>query len=144
MGTPRILVADEDGLVRWSVSQTLEREGYAVTPADSRAGLLQATARGDADVVISDYGFCQSDGLELLGAIKSSSPRTHVIVVTGDATSALDRRARNRGAFDVLEKPFSLRDLSDSVSRALVTPERRKGPRGCCIGCEWTMPCPAW
>lgn len=144
MGTPRIFVADEDGLVRWSVRQRLEREGYAVTPADSPAGLLQATASGDADVVISDYNYCHSDGLELLGAIKSSSPRTHVIMITGDATSALDRRARNRGAFDFLEKPFSMRDLSDSVSRALVTPERRKGPRGCCNGCEWTMPCPAW
>jgi DNA-binding NtrC family response regulator len=144
MRRPTILLADEDGLLRWSLSQLLERDGYAVVPADSRAWVLQAAERGEADVVIADYGFCQASGLDLLGAIKSSSPSTHVIMITGDATSALERRARNRGAFDFLEKPFSLPALVQAVGRALATPERRKGPRGCCTGCEWTQPCSAW
>jgi two-component system C4-dicarboxylate transport response regulator DctD len=112
--------------------------------ADSRAWVLEAAARGDTDVVVADYGFCQSDGLEFLGAIKSASPKTHVIMMTGDATAALERQARNRGAFDFLEKPFPLSTLKEAVGRALATPERRKGPRGCCSGCEWTRPCTAW
>jgi two-component system C4-dicarboxylate transport response regulator DctD len=144
MGKPRILVADDDRLMRWSATLALQRKGYAVAPAHSRAWLLQAAARGDVDVVIADCGFCQSSGLELLGAIKSASPRTHVIVMTGDAISGLDRRARNRGAFEVLEKPFPISALTHAVSRALATPERRKGPRGCCGGCLWTRPCAAW
>ncbi|RPJ79142.1 MAG: response regulator, partial [Acidobacteria bacterium] len=76
--------------------------------------------------------------------IKARSPRTQVIVMGADTTRSMERMARDAGAFDFLEKPFDLDALADAVECALLTPERRRGPRGCCAGCAWQRPCERW
>ena len=125
----RILVIDEDGLVRWSLSQALLRVGYEVQALDSPAQTLQESLRGAIDVVITDSTFRKADGFELLRAIKTSVPKTHVIMITAQGGSRLERLARDIGAFDYFEKPFDLKAVASSVGRALATPERRRAPR---------------
>lgn len=126
---PRILVTDEDGLVRWSLSQALLRDGYEVLAVDSPAQTLQESLGGAVDVVITDSAFGESNGIDLLRAIKTSTPRTHVIMITAQGSSRLERLARDIGAFDYFEKPFDVKAVACSVGRALATPERRRAPR---------------
>jgi DNA-binding NtrC family response regulator len=126
---PRILVSDEDGLVRWSLSQALQRNGYEVLAVDSPAQTLQESLRGAVDVVITDSTFREFNGLDLLRAIKNSVPKTHVIMITAQGGSRLERLARDIGAFDYFEKPFDVKAVASSVGRALATPERRRAPR---------------
>ena len=129
ISVPRILVTDEDGLVRWSLSQALRRDGYEVLAVDSPAQTLEESLRGAVDVVITDSTFREFSGIDLLRAIKTSVPKTHVIMITADGGSRLERLARNIGAFDYFEKPFDVKAVASSVGRALATPERRRAPR---------------
>ena len=125
----RVIVADDDGLVRWSLSQTLSREGYEVITAESPAQVLAEIVRATVDVVVTDYLFPESDGVEVLRKIKTSMPKTHVIMITSYGSPRLERLVRDIGAFDYFDKPFEVKAVAGSVARALVTPERRRGPR---------------
>ncbi len=125
----RVIVADDNGLVRWSLTQALSREGYEAIATDSPARTLEEQARHPAEVIITDYVFPESSGIETLRKIKTSMPKTHVIMITGYGSRQIERLARDIGAFDVFEKPFEMRGVLDAVVRALATPERRRGPR---------------
>lgn len=125
----KVLVADDEVLVCWSLRQALSREGYEVVAVDSPARTLEEMARGTVDVVITDYVFSESNGIEVLRKIKTSIPKTHVIIITGHGSQQLERLARDIGAFDYFDKPFDVKAVAGSVARALGTPERRRGPR---------------
>jgi two-component system response regulator FlrC len=140
----RLLIAEDDHLMRWSLETSLGREGHEVHAVDSGGAAIDAAKSGAYQVVITDYALPGPDGLHVLWHIKTRFPQTHVIVITGQATQELERLARAMGAFDFLEKPFPLAVLKESLRRALVTPERRKGPRGCCGECVWQQPCGRW
>jgi DNA-binding NtrC family response regulator len=85
--------------------------------------------RATVDVVVTDYLFPESDGVEVLRKIKTSMPKTHVIMITSYGSPRLERLVRDIGAFDYFDKPFEVKAVAGSVARALVTPERRRGPR---------------
>lgn len=140
----RVLVAEDDHLMRWSLEITLGRDGHAVHAVGSGEAAIAAVMNDDYQVVVTDYTLPEADGLQVLWRVKARSPRTHVIVITGDATPELEKLARDMGAFEFLEKPFPLPVLKKAVERALATPEHRKGPRGCCGQCAWHHPCARW
>jgi DNA-binding NtrC family response regulator len=140
----RLLIAEDDHLMRWSLETSLGRDGHTVRSVDSAEAAIDAVMSGDYHVVITDYALPGRDGLDILWHIKTRFPQTHVIVITGQATQELERLARDMGAFDFLEKPFQFAALNGALGRALITPERRKGPRGCCGECVWQQPCGRW
>ena len=141
--TAKLLVAEDDHLMRWSLEKFLTRQGHAVCAVDSGKAALDAAGLEDYRVVIINHMW-EADDFHFVWRIKSQTPQTHVIVLTARTTPQTERLARDTGAFDFLEKPFSLLDLKQAVERAITTPERRKGPRGCCGGCEWQTPCERW
>jgi DNA-binding response OmpR family regulator len=126
---PRVLVADSNGLVLWSVGRVLLQAGYELVTADSVAQALEETARGTIDVVIAADILPDDSGVELLRKIKTSTPRTHVIMIAREDSSQLERLVRDIGAIDYFGKPFELKAVVSSVARARVMPERRRGPR---------------
>jgi two-component system, NtrC family, response regulator AtoC len=140
----RLLVAEDDHLMRWSLENFLSRGGYAVHSVGSGEGAIDAVKGGNYQVVITDYSLPGSDGLDVLWWVKAQSPETHVIIITGHPMPKLERLARDVGAFDLFEKPFQFLALKQSVERALSTPERRTGPRTCCGNCTWQVPCGFW
>lgn len=140
----KVLVAEDDHLMRWSMEITLERNGHTVKAVGSGEAAMAAVMDDDYQVVITDFTLPKADGLRVLWRAKARSPQTHVIVITGDATPGLEKLARDMGAFEFLEKPFPLGVLKNAVERALATPEHRKGPRGCCGQCTWQHPCERW
>jgi DNA-binding NtrC family response regulator len=140
----KLLVVEDDHLMRWSLEECLRRAGHAVHSVDSGTAAIEAARQNDFRVVITDYRVPGPDGLHLLQRIKAQSPQAHVILITAHASPEMERQARNMGAFDFFDKPFELAELKQAVVRASLMPERRKGPRGCCGGCEWKSPCGAW
>jgi len=140
----KVLIAEDDHLMRWSLETTLSRHGHTVDAVESGEAAIAALMNDDYQAVITDYSLPKADGLQVLLQAKKRSPDTHVIVITGDATPELEKLARDMGAFEFLEKPFTLSVLAAAVDRALATPERRKGPRGCCGQCVWQRPCARW
>ncbi len=140
----KILVVEDNQLMRWSLEATLTHAGHSVRSVESAKEAVDEARTGDYRVVVTDYALTGPHGIQVLRWIKTQVPQTHVIVITAEPTPLMERQARNLGAFDFLEKPFQFASLRAAVDRALVTPERRKGPRGCCSGCEWKRPCDGW
>jgi two-component system, NtrC family, response regulator AtoC len=140
----KVLIAEDDHLMRWSLETTLGRHGHTVHAVGSGDAAVTAVMTDDYQAVITDYALPKADGLEVLLRAKMRNPHTHVFVITGDATPELEKLARDMGAFEFLEKPFPMPMLTAALDRALATPERRKGPRGCCGQCTWQQPCARW
>jgi DNA-binding NtrC family response regulator len=137
---PTLLIAESDRLMRWSLQTLLTRAGYTMHSVASDEAAM-ASFRTDEYQVAVINDLCGPLGFPLLRSLKAHSPKTHVIIITSSVAPRMERVARDAGAFDFFEKPFDLLALKRAVARAAATPERRKGPRGCCAGCEWQSPC---
>ncbi len=114
----RILVVDDKASMREMITQTLEDKGYEVLVAtDGNAAITQAAT--GVDLVVTDLRMPGKDGLEVLKAVKTSSPETEVIVMTAFGTVENAVEAMRFGAHDYILKPFSIDELEIRVERAL-------------------------
>lgn len=114
----RVLVVDDELLIRWSLSETLQDRGYAVSEAEDGKGAVRALTNGAAlpDVVLLDFRLPDSDDLSLLSRIVSLVPKGRVILMTAYGTPEVAQAAIERGAFKVLHKPFELHDVTALVA----------------------------
>jgi CheY-like chemotaxis protein len=113
----RILVVEDDTLVRQSMVESLEALGYVVTPAgDGEAGLRELQ-RERPHLMITDYLMPGMTGAELVRRASIDYPGLPMIISTGYA----DMEAVDKVIGDnfVLRKPFELSDLANSVDKAL-------------------------
>ena len=117
----RVLVVDDEALIRWSLAETLADHGCHVFEAADAAEALTILGQGpDAiDVVLLDLNLPDSADLSLLSAIRTISPRATVVLMTAFGCEEVVREALDLGAFRVINKPFDLEDLSRLVAQAL-------------------------
>jgi two-component system, NtrC family, response regulator AtoC len=117
----RVLVVDDESLVRWSLAETLGASGYEVTEAKDGASAIRAFAslRGSTDVVLLDLRLPDVDDLHILAAMRQRSPNVPVIVMTAFGTPELLNEAMRLGAFAFIDKPFDMNDVSPLIERAL-------------------------
>jgi DNA-binding NtrC family response regulator len=126
MNKSRILIIDDEEIVRSSCRKVLEPEGYEMETAGSGSEGLDRLAGGPFDLVITDLKMPDIDGIEVLIRIKERWPSTEVIIMTGYGTVKSAIKAMKVGVFDYIEKPFSPDDLLSLVAKAL----QRKGSTG--------------
>jgi len=115
----KILVIDDEAVIREGIRQTLNLEGFEVeVAADGKSG-LEKLQKSDFSVVISDLKMPIMNGLEVLKTIQILQPDVPVIIVTGFATidSAVD--AMKNGAFEYLTKPFLPDRIVEKVQAAI-------------------------
>jgi len=122
----RILVVDDEPLVRWSVSERLGDEGYEVAEAGDAASAIRAfsTLVGGVDAVLLDPRLPDSDDLRVLSAIRGLAPATPVILMTAYVNPELRAEARRLGAFAIVDKPFEMDALPPLVEQALAAQSR--------------------
>lgn len=116
----RVLVVDDELLIRWSIAETLKEYGYSVLEADNGLAALRAlqTASPPVDAVLLDYRLPDTNNLSLLAQIRRIAPRTPVVLMTAFGTPEVVEGALRLGAYDVLDKPFEMSDLEAVVLRA--------------------------
>ena len=114
-----ILVVDDEGAIRYSVSKTLQRVGYNVNEAASGEEALESMKKQRYDVVLTDIRMPGLTGVELLKRIKEQAPDSIVILMTGYASLGTAVEALRLGAHDYLIKPSSSQDIRQSVSRGV-------------------------
>jgi len=114
-----ILVVDDEGAIRYSISKTLQRVGYQVHTAASGEEALEMMERQNYDVVLTDIKMPGLTGVELLGQIKEQSPDAVVILLTGYASLETAIESLRLGAHDYLVKPSSSQDIRQSVAQGL-------------------------
>ena len=116
----RVLVVDDEPLIRWSISETLKAHGHTVVEAESGAGALRALqiSSRPVDAVVLDYRLPDTNNLSLLARIRQIVPRIPVILMTALSTPELVEDALRLGAYDVMDKPFDMNELEHVVTRA--------------------------
>lgn len=119
MPKARILVVDDEALMREYVEEALTRSGYVVHSVGNGRDAVAAVQEKGFDVVVTDLKMVPMDGLEVLRHIQAASPDTHVIVMTAYGTIETAVTALKEGADDYILKPFAPDELELSVSRAL-------------------------
>ena len=117
----RILVVDDEPLIRWSIAETLAGHGFEVIEADDAVSAVQACSpeSGAVDVVFLDLRLPDCDDLRVLAAIRRLSPHAPIILMTAFGSAELFADARRQGAFAILDKPFEMGALQPLVERAL-------------------------
>ena len=121
---PRVLVVDDEALVRWSLAETFGKAGYDVVEAGtSRAarGVLQDPANRIAAIVL-DLKLPDGAGLDVLEEARLSNQFCPVIVITAYGSSDAVDRALTLGAVAIIPKPFDLNQLLDVLKRICPLP----------------------
>jgi two-component system cell cycle sensor histidine kinase/response regulator CckA len=117
--TASILVIDDDPGTCQTVGDVLELRGHAVSTATRGQAALAALAGSAVNVALLDIQLPDISGLDLLRSIKTSSPSTEVIIITGHASVPTAIQAINGTAFAYLTKPFEMNHLLSLVDKAL-------------------------
>ena len=120
----RVLVVDDEPLVRWSIAETLRAHGCDIVEASDAHSALVAVldSATEPDAVMLDLKLPDSDDLSLLALVRRLLPRVPVILMTAFGTPEVLEEARGLGVFTVLDKPFELDELNVLIARALETP----------------------
>ncbi len=119
MPKARILVVDDEAVIREGMRRILEKEDFAVEAKASGRLALEKLQEEDFDIVITDLKMPGMGGLELLKAIKILQPEVPVILITGYSTVETAVEAMRNGAFDYLSKPFTPAQITEKVQKAL-------------------------
>jgi len=113
----RILIVDDEPLIRWCIAETLGTAGHGITQAQDAASALRAlTDMPEPDVILLDLRLPDSSDLGLLKRILSIAPAAAVVIMTAFGTPEITAEALKLGARAVLTKPFDMQDLADAVS----------------------------
>jgi DNA-binding NtrC family response regulator len=114
----RVLVIDDDPLMRWALAETLRERGWQVSEGGDARETEAAIRRTSApfDVVLLDYRLPDADDLSLLASVRALSPNSKVVMMTAFETPEMVRDALDLGACSVLSKPFDMETVPASVT----------------------------
>src|SRR5918999_523550 len=104
----RVLIVDDDPALLQALPETLRLRmgGVTVETADSAAAALQRIVEREFDAIVTDIKMPGMDGLQLLAEIRSRSPDTPTLIITGHGENELAVRALRGGASDFIQKPI--------------------------------------
>jgi DNA-binding NtrC family response regulator len=114
-----VLVVDDESLIRWSLAETLEAEGFTVLEAGSAGEALACLDQHhDIGVVLLDLKLPDSTDLSLLHRLRRLAPASRVILMTAHGTTDILEDAIRAGAFRAIGKPFDMDDMIAMVRDA--------------------------
>jgi DNA-binding NtrC family response regulator len=116
----RVLVVDDELLIRWCIAETLKHRGHTVVEAEDGAAAVRALEDSShtVDAVVLDYRLPDSNDLSLLAQIRRIVPASPVVLMTAYGGPDIVEGARRLGAYDVMDKPFEMHDLEAVIARA--------------------------
>jgi len=120
---PRVLVVDDETVIREILADFLSMEGFFVRTAEDGSAALVELSRHHYDLVLSDLKMPNMGGLELLQAISKHTPNVVTVIMTGFGTVETAIDAMKRGAYDYILKPFKVEEVVHTIRRGL---EKRK------------------
>ncbi|HOJ32778.1 MAG TPA: sigma-54 dependent transcriptional regulator [Candidatus Hydrogenedentes bacterium] len=115
----RILIIDDEKLIRWSIQERLTREGYVVDEAEDGKTAIFSLKKSSYDLVLLDMRLPDISGMELLHQFRDMYPDMPVIVITAYSSINNAVEAMKEGARDYISKPFDMDMLAFTVRRVL-------------------------
>ncbi len=111
----KILIADDEYLIRWSLSQALSEQGYEVFSVENGKKALEFLKTETFDFIITDLFMPEMDGWKVLETVQKNWPQLRVIIMTSHGKEEIKDKAKEKGAWAYVEKPF----LIDAISNLL-------------------------
>lgn len=123
----RVLVVEDESLIRWSIAETLAHEGHTVIEAsDATTAVRTLTETPEPiDVVLLDYRLSDSSDLGLVARVRQIRPDSAVVMMTAYGTPEVTKDALDLGVYRVVNKPFDM-DVLESL--VLEAHRSRSGP----------------
>ncbi|HSQ78596.1 MAG TPA: sigma-54 dependent transcriptional regulator, partial [Nitrospirota bacterium] len=115
----KILVIDDEKLIRWTLEQHLVKEGYEVTTADTAEKGMELILEDTPDIVLLDNRLPEMTGLEMLEKLRVQERGLMVIMITAYGLVESAVKAMKLGAYDYISKPFNLEEISFVIKKAL-------------------------
>jgi UDP-3-O-[3-hydroxymyristoyl] N-acetylglucosamine deacetylase len=119
MQKERILIVEDETNIAASLKNILSDEGYEVDTTGDGLDALEKIQSDPPDLLILDIWLPGMDGIEVLKSVKTFHPEIEVLIISGHGTIDTAVQATKLGAFDFIEKPFSLEHITQSVEAAL-------------------------
>ncbi|AJE02471.1 sigma-54-dependent transcriptional regulator [Geobacter pickeringii] len=126
MRKTKILVVDDEHLIRWSLEQNLKKQGYEVVSAGNGEDALRIVREEQPDLVLLDIQLPGIGGLEVLEKTKEYDEEIIVIMVTAHGGLETAVHAMRLGAYDYINKPFNLDEMAIVIRKALETSDLRR------------------
>src|SRR5262245_44306039 len=117
--SPRVLVVDDEKVIREILSDFLTMEGYVVRTVEDGEAALRELQRRSYNLVISDLKMPNMGGLELLEKIADENFNVLTVIMTGFGTVETAIEAMKKGAYDYILKPFKVEEVVHIVERGL-------------------------
>src|SRR5271169_4696010 len=115
----KILVIDDEKLIRWTLEQHLVKEGYDVATAESAEKGLELITEDAPDLILLDNRLPEMSGLELLEKLNVHGRGFIVIMITAYGMVETAVKAMKHGAYDYISKPFNLEEITFVIKKAL-------------------------
>lgn len=115
----RILLVEDEDLLRWSIKRFLDRHGFAVDVVKEGEAAVEKLATTTYDVVVTDLALAKTDGLSIAAEARRLHAETQVIIITGQSSKETVLQALRQGVWDYVEKPFDLEILQFTIEKAL-------------------------
>jgi DNA-binding NtrC family response regulator len=112
----KILVVDDEQLVRWFMHRALTKNGHEVITASDIFEASDMLAKEKIDLVFVDLRMSEGNGTELLARLEHLDPKPHAVVCSAFITSDMEEGFKSKGIC-VLRKPFKLDELNGIVQR---------------------------
>ncbi len=125
----RVLIVEDEALIRWSLRQKFEERGFQVVEAETGQAALDLLDDGLFDLVMLDYKLPDITGLDVLHRIRQVDQDAVVIMMTAYSTIETAVKAIKLGAFNYIAKPFQMDELLATVDQALETTKLRREVR---------------
>jgi two-component system, NtrC family, response regulator AtoC len=119
MPAEKILIIDDERLVRWSLRQKCEEWGYVVTEAAAGDPGLRLAQHESPDLVLLDVRLPDLNGIQILEQIKKNPDAPAVIMITADPQLDDVKTALKLGAYDFIGKPLDFEELHVTIQNAL-------------------------
>ncbi len=121
----KVLVVDDEEIVRDSCWRVLTDAGYTVRTVSNGRDALRACRSEAIDVVLTDVRMPDMDGIQVARTIRQEFPEVRVLIITGYPSRKSAEQAEKLGIFDYLEKPLVPSRLNAATAAALASPPRR-------------------
>ncbi len=114
----KILVVDDEQLVRWFMHRALTKSGHEVITASDIFEASEMLGNEKIDIVFVDLRMSEGNGTELLARLEHLNPRPHAVVCSAFITSDMEEEFRGKGIY-ILRKPFKLDELNGVVEQCI-------------------------
>ncbi len=115
----KILVIDDDKLIRWSLTEIFSQEGYLVNAVATVKEAIEKIENVNYDLIFADLEINQESSIDILNKVKKSHPLSKIIILSALSKNEIEPLLGSLNIFSIIEKPFQAEQIKAIVQDAL-------------------------